>query len=223
FLVAILLFTWRAPRTDQRRAALLMWGGWLLVTGAVFSLAKGIFHAYYNVALAPAIGALVGIGAVSLWRRRDHLIARLVLAVSVAGTAVWSFVLLDRSPTWHPWLRIGVVVLGLGAGLVIAAWRGKRGRVATTAAIAALLAALAGPAAYSLNTAATPHTGAIPGAGPTVSAGFGRGPGQGPGGFRGAFAPGAGPVGGGPPPGAFAGPPLQGSQSQNGATGGNGR
>ena len=29
----------------------------------------GIFHAYYTVALAPAIGALVGIGASLLWRR----------------------------------------------------------------------------------------------------------------------------------------------------------
>ena len=46
-----------------RRAAFILWGGWLLVTGVVFSLGKGIIHPYYTVALAPAIGALVGIGA----------------------------------------------------------------------------------------------------------------------------------------------------------------
>ena len=56
---------WRGsrPRTDRTRAALVLWGGWLLVTGLVFSLGKGIIHPYYTVALAPAIGALVGIGA----------------------------------------------------------------------------------------------------------------------------------------------------------------
>ena len=51
----------RAP--TPRRAAYIVWGGWLLVTGLTFSLMAGIFHAYYTVALAPAIGALVGMGA----------------------------------------------------------------------------------------------------------------------------------------------------------------
>src|SRR5262249_3648600 len=54
----------RRPRTDGRRAAVVLWGSWLVVTGLVFSLAKGIIHPYYNVVLAPAIGALVGIGVV---------------------------------------------------------------------------------------------------------------------------------------------------------------
>ena len=40
----------------------MLWGGWLLVTGLMFSFMAGIFHAYYTVALAPAIGALVGMG-----------------------------------------------------------------------------------------------------------------------------------------------------------------
>ena len=56
-LAAGLWFTRKAIRTDRTRAALLMWGGWLLVTGLVFSYAKGIIHPYYTVALAPAIGA----------------------------------------------------------------------------------------------------------------------------------------------------------------------
>ena len=44
------------------RAAFVLWGGWLLVTGRAFSLCKGIIHEYYSVALAPSIGALVGMG-----------------------------------------------------------------------------------------------------------------------------------------------------------------
>jgi hypothetical protein len=53
--------------------------------------------------------------------------------------------------------------------------------VAAAVAGAGLLVALAGPAAYSLDTAATPHGGAIPSAGPAVQGGVPRGgPGGGP-------------------------------------------
>ncbi|MFI9638924.1 ArnT family glycosyltransferase [Micromonospora sp. NPDC051925] len=68
--VAGLVLAGRAARTDRRRAGLLLWGGWLLVTGLIFSFMSGIFHAYYTVALAPAVGALVGIGTVLLWQAR---------------------------------------------------------------------------------------------------------------------------------------------------------
>ena len=66
----------RAPRTDKLRASVLLWGGWFAVTAVVFSYG-GIIHRYYAVALAPAIGALVGIGAATLWVRRDKLWSRL--------------------------------------------------------------------------------------------------------------------------------------------------
>jgi len=155
FFVALLWFTRRARRTDQRWAAVLMWGGWLFVTGAVFSLAQGIIHPYYNVALAPAIAALAGIGAVSLWRRRDRVGSRIVLSVAVATTAVWSFVLLDRSPAWHPWLRVAVLVAGLVAAVLLIVPR-LRGRLMTAVAAVAIASSLAGPLAYSLSTAATP-------------------------------------------------------------------
>src|SRR6266540_1183318 len=83
-LVAGLVITWRAPRTDRVRGGFLLWGGWLLTTGLVFSFMQGIFHAYYTVALAPAIAALVGIGATLLWRRREHLALSATLAAVVA-------------------------------------------------------------------------------------------------------------------------------------------
>ena len=62
-LVGGLAWRWRAPRTDRLRAALLLWGSWLVVSGAVFSFGSGVIHTYYTVALAPAIAALVAIGA----------------------------------------------------------------------------------------------------------------------------------------------------------------
>jgi 4-amino-4-deoxy-L-arabinose transferase-like glycosyltransferase len=196
-LAALVWVTRRAPRTDRTRAAALLWGGWLLVTGGVFSYMAGIIHPYYTVALAPAIAALVGIGARQLWRARDPWrrpqaiwLGRGVLAAGVTATAVWSSILLDRTPSWLPWLRVVVPVAGLAAAAMLLAGRRLaqgvatgRGRIAVAAApvALALVAALAGPLAYSLDTAATAHAGALPSAGPAVASSFG-GPGGGPGG-----------------------------------------
>jgi 4-amino-4-deoxy-L-arabinose transferase-like glycosyltransferase len=172
-LAAGLWLTYRAGRTDLTRAALLLWGGWLVVTSVVFSFAQGILHPYYTVALAPAVAALVGIGATGLWRHRDRPGATGVLSGATALTAIWSFVLLDRDPTWLPWLRYAVLVFGLlAAGLLM--FGELSSRVAILGAATAIAVALAGPAAYSLATAAVPHAGAIPSAGP--STGFGGGP-----------------------------------------------
>ena len=120
-LVAVLVARRRAPRTDKMRAAAIVWGGWLLVTGAVFSYGKGVIHTYYTVALAPAIAALVAIGAHQLWKERDHIWARAVAAGAVLLTAGWAWVLLDRTPSWNPELRWLVVLAGtLGAAMIMA-------------------------------------------------------------------------------------------------------
>ncbi|MET7337201.1 glycosyltransferase family 39 protein [Nonomuraea sp. NPDC005650] len=181
-LAAATWFTRRAPRVDPVRAAFWVWGSWLIVTGLVFSLMQGIFHAYYTVALAPSIAVLVGMGAAVLWERRAYRL----LAVITAGTAVWSYVLLSRSAEWNSWLGAAVLVAGLGAALAMLFAR--RALVVVAVALVACLASLAGPAAYAVDTAASAHTGAIPSAGPSTG-GFGRGFG-GPGG--------GGPGGGGP-------------------------
>ncbi len=198
FLGVTLLMTFRRPRTDIVRAALLTWGGVLLLTGAVLSFAQGIIHPYYTVALAPAIGALVGMGAIFLWQRRSEWIARLALAGSLAVTAVWSFILLGRSPAFFPDLRLGILVLGLlGATMIVTLSLTSRWTRVSIAALA-IGAAIAGPAAYAANTVATPHGGAIPSAGPAVTAGTGAGPGFGGG-------PPTGGFGGGAPGGGFRG------------------
>ncbi|WP_344284904.1 glycosyltransferase family 39 protein, partial [Actinomadura napierensis] len=180
-LAAGLWATRRAPRTDPARAALLVWGGWLLLTGAIFSEMQGIFHEYYTVALAPAIAALVGIGAALLWERRRTTEGAVFLSVSVAVTAVWAYVLLGRAPGWHPWLGLVVVAAGLLAAAPLAGVRLLRGRLLAAVLVLAAAASLAGPAAYAVDTAGTPHTGSIVTAGPRASGGFGPG-GGGPGG-----------------------------------------
>ena len=108
----VLALTLRARRTDRERAGVLLWGGSLVCTGLVISLAQGIIHPYYAVALAPPLGALVGITAVGLWRRRDTWAGRIGLAAGLGATTVWSVVLLGRTPDWFPLLRPFVAVAG---------------------------------------------------------------------------------------------------------------
>jgi 4-amino-4-deoxy-L-arabinose transferase-like glycosyltransferase len=210
-LAAMVWMSRRAARTDRIRAAALLWGGWVLVTGLVFSYMNGIIHPYYMVALAPGIGALVGIGAGALgggawggrppgtvlWQARLGLAGRIATAAGIAVTTAWAYVLLNRTPDWLPWLRWVVVLAGAAAaGLVLAGpWlaglgRSRRARLALAAVPLglALVAGLAGPAAYALDTVNSSHTGALPSAGP-LAVGFGGGPGGGAGG-RGGF-PGA--------------------------------
>ncbi|MCV7083359.1 glycosyl transferase, partial [Mycolicibacterium insubricum] len=49
-LIAGAWFTRRGMRTDRTRAALLLWGGWMVVTAGVLSYMKGILHPYYTIA-----------------------------------------------------------------------------------------------------------------------------------------------------------------------------
>jgi 4-amino-4-deoxy-L-arabinose transferase-like glycosyltransferase len=163
-----LVWTARRPRTDALRASLLLWGGWLVVTGLVFSLMQGIFHAYYAVALAPAIGALVGLGAATAWRRRD-LPGDAVLAAAAATAAISGWWLLGRSPDFVAWLRPIVLVAGMAAAVGLLARRRVPAAVIATAATLGVAAGLAGPAAYAIDTASTPHAGSIPLAGPAVA------------------------------------------------------
>jgi 4-amino-4-deoxy-L-arabinose transferase-like glycosyltransferase len=189
-LGAMLWVSRRAARTDRIRAAALLWGGWVIVTGLVFSYMAGIIHPYYMIALAPGIGALVGIGAVALWDKRLGWAGRAVVAATVLVTAVWSYVLLDRTPDWLPWLRWVVLLAGvLGACAVLAGgWLASWRRLVLLPVGLAMVAGLAGPAAYTLDTVNTAHTGAIPSAGPET-VGFGGGPGAFAGhGFTGRFA-----------------------------------
>ncbi len=177
-LVAGLVVTRRAPRTDATRAALILWGGWLLTTAVVFSFMNGIVHPYYTVALAPAVGALVGIGTTVLWRQRNDIRAATALSGTVLLTSVLAAVLLARHDGWLPWLRAAVAVVGVGAAvLLLVVGRLDRPMVKLAAGLA-VVACLAGPAAFSVATAASPHSGAIPSVGPA----------RGGGGFGGMFA-----------------------------------
>src|SRR4029077_18106433 len=87
-LAAGLVITRRATRVDPTREAVVLWGGWLAVPAVLFSFANGIVHSYYTVALAPAIGASIGIGATLLWRNRSDVRAATALSGTVLVTTI---------------------------------------------------------------------------------------------------------------------------------------
>ncbi|WP_328350321.1 glycosyltransferase family 39 protein [Mycobacterium sp. NBC_00419] len=162
-IVAIGVGTYLAVRgrlTRVEKSALVMWTGWFVVSAAVFSYMSGMVHPYYTVALAPAVGALIGLTAV--WSRPGA-------AVMTLSAAAWSVVLLHRAelgPAWSRW-AIGIAAAAGVIALAAALWRWPR--LTPVAAALALLAALSGTTMFSVATAITPHNGSIPNAAHTAT------------------------------------------------------
>ncbi|MFF1440416.1 glycosyltransferase family 39 protein [Streptomyces sp. NPDC058295] len=200
-LVAGLVLRGRAPRTDARRAALMLWGGWFVLHYLTFALAEGTFHPYYVTAMAPGIAALTGAGGVMLYnafrngsaavgvspaeRSRDRGMGW-ALPAAVAASSVWAVVLLQRvsgSGTLYTVAQVVVGVAGAASviGLLVARFT-KRQRLIGVAALAAVVALLAGPAAYSASAATSSTNGTNPTAGPSTGGmgGMGGGGGQRP-------------------------------------------
>ena len=180
-LAAGLWFTRRTARTGHLRAGLLLWGGWLLVTGAVFSFMEGTVHPYYTVALAPAIAALVGISVRELWRGKEFLTPRIALATMAATTGVWAFILLDRTPDWLPALRWIVLAGSVVAAAVLVVGAHRLGRATAVLAVGAIVFGGGATAVYTIETVANAHSGPMTMSGPGRDGGFGgRGPDGGP-------------------------------------------
>jgi 4-amino-4-deoxy-L-arabinose transferase-like glycosyltransferase len=160
-LLGLVLLLWagrRASRTDLGRAGVLLWGGWLLVTGVVFSFMDGTVHPYYNVALAPAVAALAGMTVAHLWQRREALSARLLLALLLVVTAGWAFALLSRTPDWMPALRWSIAVVAVLAAVAVVAVGARSGRLTAVVAGIAIAAALAGSASFTIYNVAQGHS-----------------------------------------------------------------
>ncbi|MGX1369854.1 4-amino-4-deoxy-L-arabinose transferase-like glycosyltransferase [Streptomyces canus] len=227
-LVAGLLLCGRAPRTDLPRAALVLWGGWLVLHYLTFAMAEGTMHPYYTTALAPGIAALTGAGGVLLWRAFRGGDARWswVLPAGLAVTGLWAIVLLRRATGWNTWLWpvVGVLTVLAVVGLFVfrTAGSGTRLRLLGVSVAAAVVAALAGPTAYAASPAFATTGGGMGGTNPTAGPSTGGGMG-GPGGGRGGFGGRNGGPGGELPGGTQqAGGPAGGEfPDGNGGNGGN--
>ena len=112
-------------RRDPLRAAVVLWGLWLVVLGAFFS-AGGYPNSYYVAALSPAIGALCGTGVALAWRRREERAVRMWLAGAVAASVGYGVFLLDGGSGVPGWL-VPVAVCAGAIGVVGASARRRGG------------------------------------------------------------------------------------------------
>ncbi|MBY8858014.1 glycosyltransferase family 39 protein [Nocardia sp. CA2R105] len=165
--VLVLILRWREPRTDLVRGAALLCGLWLLIDSVVFSAMQTGLHAYYTLAVAPAIAGSVALGAHEAWRRRGDVYGKTAAALLIAAAGIWAFVLLHRNPAWQPWLRWTILVITVVAVLALVATAvGAVSRRVPTRATAMLLVlglvgGLAGSAAYTAATLPQAHIGSV--------------------------------------------------------------
>ncbi|WP_421994086.1 glycosyltransferase family 39 protein [Reyranella sp.] len=167
-------FAWALPLAAagvllgwRRRPALVaLWGVWAVTYAAVYSLAGGIFHAYYLATLAPPLAALAGIGAADLWRRGTAL-----LAAGIAATATLQAAVAGASLGWESvWMGFpAIALLGAAAAAV------RRRRPAAAIGGAALLVL---PLAWALSALFSPGNLTLPSA--SLPRWLGRDDGRGP-------------------------------------------
>ncbi|MFE5286242.1 ArnT family glycosyltransferase [Nocardia sp. NPDC056611] len=170
----VLLSRGRRPRTDLIRGSALVFGLWLVIDSALFSGMKAGMHAYYTLAVAPAIAGCVAIGAYEVWRRRTEAFGRVGAAALILSAGIWGFVLLQRDSDWQPWLRWTILAASVIVALALlvlslppaARWDRRRTRATTALLIAGVLASLAGSTAYAAATLPQAHTGGSPTVGP---------------------------------------------------------
>jgi 4-amino-4-deoxy-L-arabinose transferase-like glycosyltransferase len=165
---------WFRGPLDPAQLALMLWFGWALTYGVVYSYAGGSFHFYYLATMAPPLAALAGIGAVCLWRHGSQSGWRaMLLPATLLVTAAWQLYiersalsgLRDLMPL-HLAVTAGAVVAA-GALLVIAlryAETRPARHLATGALGLGLLALLAIPGTWALSSVFVPGIGALPAA-----------------------------------------------------------
>ncbi|MFT4044679.1 MAG: glycosyltransferase family 39 protein, partial [Gordonia sp. (in: high G+C Gram-positive bacteria)] len=157
------VFAYRNGIHRTESAAIVAWGGWLLVTGMIFSYMSGTIHPYYTVALAPAVAAMVALGGVFAWRRRAHWDGRIAVSAMIGLAAGWAIVLLNRNewgPVWCRWL-IGAVAVAAVIGVLAGGALGLK-KLVVASVLAGTLAGFGGSAAFAIATAATAHDGSNP-------------------------------------------------------------
>jgi 4-amino-4-deoxy-L-arabinose transferase-like glycosyltransferase len=178
-LIAGLAWRGRARRTDPVRAGLVMWGGWLVTFGVIYSVMSNIPHTAYMASLAPPLAALSGAGIVLFWRwYRAGSWAGWLLPVAVAAELAWAFYLWSGYRAFLPWVL--PIAIGLGAVAVVVMIAGRLSRRARGAVVGAGLAVgvaamLAAPTAWAASVLDSRYAGSSFDASAGPAGGFGPG------------------------------------------------
>jgi 4-amino-4-deoxy-L-arabinose transferase-like glycosyltransferase len=110
-------FTWPLSLPHQ---ALVLWGGWLL-TGIAFFNVASFYHPYYLSILGAPLAALVGIGAINLWRlgKRYPWPAIILLVFSSALTLLFQAYTALSFVRQANWLLGSLALFTVGAALLV--------------------------------------------------------------------------------------------------------
>ena len=165
--IALLL----SMRDPKRRALTVLFVGWVVLFGGVFSYAQGIMHSYYTSAMAPGVAALVGIGTVALADalRRDR--RWLWAAFALVGVTLYTQIYIEnRVPDFYGWVRpLTVVVTVIGLAIVVALTLRRTSSLGGLAVMMTGLLLL--PAAWTISASANTSLNAtLPQAGPQQGA-----------------------------------------------------
>ncbi len=174
--------------------SLILWVGWALTFGIVYSYAGGIFHFYYLATLGPPLAALAGIGVVRLWKWNfESEWGAIVLPLTLVLTAVWQFyiqwpflgwdleasgpTLTDSLPgggssqgTWSPGSLLfsigGIVISAVGMLIPLLRKPSRSGPPRLTVPLlgVGLLALLVTPMAWALSSVLTKDVATLPSA-----------------------------------------------------------
>lgn len=135
-----LLVLRRRPPTDVLRAAVILFGAWLVVLVVVFSVTA--INPYYLGGLSPPIGVLVAVGVGLAWELRHALLTTQITAALVLATAVYAWWLTPPAGTgvagWLGPLALGLGAIGAAAVLCARLGPVRRLRIVPAAAVGAL-------------------------------------------------------------------------------------
>ncbi len=113
----------KLPVESGAHLGLILWGGWLMTCVVFFSMVSGIFHSYYVVMLAPALGAVVGGGVGYLWQKQveGRAGSGWWLTLGVAATVAFQIVLAWQYGVNSLFQPLAFVLVALGAILLFVA------------------------------------------------------------------------------------------------------
>ncbi len=144
--------------TKGKQTQLMVWAGWALSYGIVFSFAGGVFHTYYLGVLGAPLAALAGIGWASLLERKYETGGYRDLALVLGLTGIWQLYIEYEHlnwalNAWHGLLFMGAILL-IGAASTLL-WllpaSLKINQFAPLIAASGLLGSILLPAAWALS------------------------------------------------------------------------
>ncbi|MDR6413629.1 glycosyltransferase family 39 protein [Pseudarthrobacter sulfonivorans] len=166
--IAMLYVFRRRPDHPIKSALMLFSSIWFLTAATILAFMSGIVHPYYSLVAVPPMCILASIGLLYLYRRLDQKLRyRVTMAATTAGCLAIAIGSAIRSTADFPFFPITLAVIG-GPTIALLALRSPNLATTRFSFWSLTTVLLIGPIMWSVNTAASPHTGSGVIAGPSI-------------------------------------------------------